>query len=267
MIEFVQEAFFWRALIGSSVVAIVAGILGSFIVWRRLAYFGDTLAHSGLLGVTLALLFSLPIYLSLGFVGATVGLILLKLESKFQFSNDTLLGILSHSALAIGLVILSLIKNPNINVLGLLYGDILTISWQDVGIISAGAIVVLALMKAIWTPLLRITIHKALAQVEGVKINYIETIFVLTLALSIALAIKIVGVLLVTALLIIPSATARSLSRSPIQMSVLSAIIGMVAVLIGLVFSFCFDIPTGPCIVMSATFLFLCSLFIRRILQ
>jgi zinc transport system permease protein len=267
MISFWQEAFFWRAFICALSVAMVAGTVGCFVVWRRLAYFGDTLAHSGLLGVTIAILLNGPLYLCLAGLGMLIGILLLKLQKQNKIGSDTLLGILAHGALATGLVLLSLMDNNQINVLGLLYGDILTLSNKDVLITVGSSTLILALMIRLFSPLLRITVNPSLAAVEGVKVERYETLFVLTIAISVAVAIKIVGVLLITALLIIPAASARLLSKSPVQMAVLSALIGSISVVMGLLSSFSIDIPTGPAIVVFACIVFMGCLVVQRLLQ
>lgn len=239
-------------LLGGIGVALVAGPLGAVMVWRRLAYFGDTLAHSGLLGITLALALSMDITVGVCIVSVIVALLLLRLQTRVQVASDTLLGILSHTTLAIGLLALAFLEEVRVDVLGFLYGDILTITLNEVGIIYFGGFLVLVIFAYIWQPLLRIIAHAELAQVEGVPIAKIQTVYTLLLAIIVAIAIKIVGVLLITALLIIPAASARAVAKSPEQMACFASIIGIIAVVIGMGVSHFWDVPTGPAIVVVA---------------
>ncbi|WP_166266880.1 zinc ABC transporter permease subunit ZnuB [Marinobacter caseinilyticus] len=248
--------FFWRALIGGLGVALVAGPLGCFVVWRRLAYFGDTLAHSALLGVALGFLFQAPVNLSIALTCVGLAICLVLLARSRALATDTLLGILAHSTLAIGLVALSFMPDVRVDLTGYLFGDLLAMSRQDLAWIYGGAIVVLALLFWLWQGLLMSTIHEELARVEGVPVERLRLVLMLMFSLVIAVAMKIVGVLLITALLIIPAATARRLARSPEHMVLIAMVIGMIAVAGGLAMSWHFNSPAGPSVVVSAFLMF-----------
>ena len=252
MIDSVLDDFFWRALIGGLGVALVAGPLGCFVVWRRLAYFGDTLAHSALLGIALSFVLQVP--LNVGVIITCVGLALaLVLFSRSKaLATDTLLGILAHSALAIGLVTLSFMPSVRMDLTGLLFGDLLAMSRDDLWWIYGGATVILLLLVLLWRGLLMSTIHEELARVEGVPVERLRLVLILMFAIVIAVAMKIVGVLLITALLIIPAATARRLSRTPEQMVGMAMIFGFIAVGGGLTLSWELDTPAGPSVVVTA---------------
>src|SRR5690554_2964145 len=207
--------FFWRALLGGLGVALLAGPLGCFVVWRRMAYFGDTLAHSALLGIALSFLISVPLNLAVIITCVVIALALVLLSRTRALSTDTLLGILAHSALAIGLVTLSFMPEVRVDLTGLLFGDLLAMSRQDLLWIYGGAAVVLTLLAVLWRGLLMSTIHEELARVEGVPVERLRLALMLMFSLVIAVAMKIVGVLLITALLVIPAATARRLAKNP----------------------------------------------------
>lgn len=241
-------------------VAAITGPLGAFIVWRRMAYFGDTLAHSSLLGVALALLLSINPTLSVIVACLILALILVMLQQQKNLASDTLLGILSHTSLATGLVAMALMPNIKVDLLSLLFGDLLTVTIQDVVMIYAISLFAILLLLKLWKPLLAITIHEELAKVEGIPVTAIRTAFMLIIALEIAIAMKVVGVLLITALLVIPAATARRFAKTPEQMAVLASLIGCSAVILGLISSWYMDTPVGPSIVLSAGILFLLSL-------
>lgn len=246
-------------------VAMVAGPLGALMVWRRLSYFGDTLSHSGLLGVTLALALNINVTLGVCAIAAVVAVMLLGLESKKRLASDTLLGILSHTMLALGLLTLSFVEGIRVDVLGFLYGDILAVSSQDLWMVYLGGALVLLVLAAIWQSLLRITVHSELAQVEGVPIQKMNAAYLLLLAIVVAIAIKVVGVLLITALLIIPAAAARFWAKSPEQMAVLASIFGVISVILGMIASHFWDMPTGPAIVVIAAIIFLFSLRLSKL--
>ncbi len=251
-----MDEFLLRALLAGLGVALVAGPLGAFVVWRRMAYFGDTLAHSALLGVALAYLLSIDLGLGVLIACVAVALILLALQRQQRLASDTLLGILAHTALSLGLVTLAFLETLRVDLMGFLFGDILAVGWRDVALIWAGGLVVLGALALLWRPLLAITVHEELAQVEGVPVVRVRLALTLLLAVVVALAMKVVGILLITSLLIIPAAAARRFSRTPEAMAALAALAGGLAVTGGLAGSLRFDTPAGPSVVVAAALLF-----------
>ena len=254
------DDFFARAVIGGIGVALVAGPLGCFIIWRRLAYFGDTLSHSALLGVALALLFELNIALAVFGISVAESLALMWLQRRASLSSDALLGLLAHAALAIGLVVLTFMTWVRVDLMGFLFGDVLAITRFDLAVIWGGGVVVLGVLALIWRALFATTVSFQLATAEGVRPERANFAFMILMAAVIAVSMKIVGVLLITALLIIPAAAARRVSVSPEQMAFFAAIIGVVAVGLGLRGSLEWDTPAGPSIVVAALFCFVLSL-------
>ncbi|MEZ5530640.1 MAG: zinc ABC transporter permease subunit ZnuB [Porticoccaceae bacterium] len=248
------------ALLAGLGVAVVTGPLGAFIVWRRMAYFGDTLAHSSLLGVALALLLSIAPTISVVIVCLALALLLVALQQQQTLASDTLLGILSHTSLAVGMVAMSLMPTVQVDLLSLLFGDLLTVTTRDVITIYVIGAMAIALLIRLWKPLLAITIHEDLARVEGVPVTAVRTALMLIVALEIAIAMKVVGVLLITALLVIPAATARRFAHNPEQMAIFASLLGGLSVLMGLAASWFMDTPAGPSIVVSAGLLFMASL-------
>lgn len=260
------DDFFLRAVVAGVGLALTTGPLGCFIIWRRMAYFGDTISHSALLGVALSLLFQLNLTLSVFAVAATVSILLLFLQRRQALSADALLGILSHATLAIGLVIVAFMSWVRIDLIAFLFGDILAVSRTDIAMIWGGGIFVLAAIAWLWRPLLASTVNPELAEAEGLKPERAKLFFMLLMAVVIAIAMKIVGILLITALLIIPAATARRFSATPEMMAVLASLVGAVAVVGGLFGSLRYDTPSGPSIVVAALILFIFSLLplVRR---
>ena len=260
-----MDEFLVRALLAALGVAAVAGPLGSFVVWRRMAYFGDTLSHSALLGVTLG--FLLGIDPTIGIIGicAAVALLLALGQRQSVLASDTLLGILSHGALSLGLVSLAFMETLRVDLIGYLLGDVLSVTWNDITVVYIGGAVVLGILAWLWRPLLAITVHEDLARVEGVPVRQIQIAFMMIIAVTIAIAMKVVGILLITSLLIIPAAAARAVSKTPEQMALVASLVGMLAVLGGLAGSFQWDLPSGPAIVTAAALLFALSLISRRL--
>lgn len=252
--------FLLYALLAGIAVALVAGPLGAFAVWRRMAYFGDTLAHSSLLGITFGLLLGVNLNIAVALGCLLLALILVAMQQNRFLATDTLLGILSHSTLALGLVCVSLFSRTRIDLLAYLFGDILSVNGTDVISMWIIALAVIAALAWLWRPLLAITVHEELAQVEGIPVNKVRTALMLLMALVIAIAMKVVGVLLITALLIIPAAASRRITHTPEQMAIVAGLLGCVAVSVGLFASYFWDSPAGPSIVLAATLLFILTL-------
>ncbi|OMH39479.1 zinc ABC transporter permease subunit ZnuB [Motiliproteus sp. MSK22-1] len=251
--------FLLKALLGGIGVAIIAGPLGSFVVWRRMAYFGDTLAHSALLGVALGILFDLNLNLAVVMCCVLLALLLVSLQRKRIIATDTLLGIMAHSSLSLGLVAISFLPDVRIDLMSYLFGDLLAISKEDLFWIYGGGMLVLTLLAILWNPLLAFTVNEDLARVEGIPINLVRLALMLLVGIVIAVAMKIVGVLLITSLLIIPAAAARRLSKTPEQMAFFASLIGCISVCLGLWGSYQWDTPAGPSVVVSAALLFVFS--------
>lgn len=260
----ILDDFFLRAILAGIGIALAAGPMGCFMVWRKMSYFGETMAHSALLGVALAFLFELNLTLCVILITTLIALLLAVLQRSRYFSNDTLLGILSHSALSIGLVTISLMVWLRINLSTYLFGDILAVTETDLWWIFGGSTLCLGLLSRLWHPLLATTVHEELASAEGINSQGVQIAYMVLLAFLIAIAMKVVGILLITSLLIIPAATARRFVHTPEQMAILAGLTGSGAVLAGLSGSLMFDTPSGPSIVVAATLLFTLSLFRRR---
>lgn len=256
--------FLLFALIAGIGIALLAAPLGAFIVWQRLAYFGDTLAHASLLGVALGLLLTVNLQIAIMLCSLLIALLLVFWQNQKQLPSDTLLGILSHSTLALGLVLVSVFDAGRVDLSAYLLGDLLSTTLDDVIIVYVLLAVVSISIWRCWRPLLSMIVNEPLAIVEGVPVKKMRFLFIGLLALTIAIAIKMVGVLLITALLIIPAAAARSLSSSPEKMVLWSGVIGCLSVVGGLSSSILWDTPAGPSIVVCSSCLFIFSLAYRR---
>jgi zinc transport system permease protein len=257
----VTEPFLMRALLAGLGLAIVAAPLGCFVVWRRMAYYGETVAQAGLIGIAVGLALSLD--LTAAVLGVTLlasGLLVL-LSRQQLVPFDSLLGLLAHAALAIGVIAASLVRGPQLDFMAFLFGDIFAVTWTDLRWVYLGGAVALIVLLILWRPLLVLSVHEDLAAAEGVATERIKFAFVLVLALVAAIAIKIVGVLLTIAFLIMPAAAARPLAGTPERMAVIAAVIGMLAVATGLFLSVSLDTPGGPSIVLMLALFFAASIF------
>jgi zinc transport system permease protein len=252
------------SLLVGLLLALVTGPLGSFVVWGRMAYFGDTLAHSALLGVGLALL--LEVHLLVGVVAVAL-LIALAMSLSFHqrtLGNDTLLGILSHGTLALGLVLISQIEGARIDMMAMLFGDLLATTTNDVVVMALTSLAIGALLALFWRPLLNLIISPDLAQAEGAPVRTLRLLLMVLLALAVAIGMRVVGALLLTAMLIIPAAAARPFSATPERMALLASLTGGLSVVGGLGLSLVADTPAGPGIVLFACTLFLTSRGLKR---
>ena len=254
------DDFIIRAFVAGIGLALITGPLGCFIIWRRLSYFGDTIAHSALLGVVIAYAMNFNLIIAVFAVSCFIALSLLFLQKRTNLPDDALLGLLAHSVLAIGLVLLGIVSFIRIDLMGLLFGDILSVNITDVLFVWVGGSIVLIVLILIWRPLFAATVNLELAKAEGLNADLANAIFTILIASVIAISIKIVGILLITGLLIIPAAASRNLSSTPIQMAIISSVIGLVSVVLGLQTSMIWNSPTGPTILAIALGVFILTL-------
>ncbi len=249
--------FLLRALLGGVAVAVLAGPLGCFVVWRRMAYFGETLTHSAFLGVGLGLMLHVQPMLGVAAMGAVIALILARRNPNDALAEDTLLGLLAHTSLALGLVLLAFMEDVRVDLFAYLFGDILALKREELLWMALADVVGLMLLALMWHGLLALTVHEPLAAVEGRRVAWLRLGFMLLLAVFVALAMKLVGILLTVSMLIIPAAAARRLARTPLQMAWGAAAVGVLSVLSGLWASMSWDTPAGPSIVVAAALWFL----------
>lgn len=244
------EPFFLRALVASLALAVIAAPLGCFVVWQRMSYFGESIAQASLVGVALGLALQLDLTLGVLIAALTAALLLIWFSRQEIVALDSILGLMHHAALAIGVIATAMIQGPGVDLMSFLFGDVFAVTSADIAWIFAGGGVALAVVAWLWQPLLRLAVHEELAAAEGVDRNRVRTTFTILLAVAIAVAMKIVGILLVMAFLVVPAVAARPLAATPERMVVLSALIAAASVLLGLWLSASLDSPGGPSIVL-----------------
>lgn len=257
------DDFLVRATLAGIGVALAAAPLGCFVVWRRMAYFGDATSHSAILGIALSLALSMSVFTGALVIALLMALTVSTLSGK-GYAMDTLLGVMAHSALALGLVAVSFLQGVRLDLMGYLFGDILAVSRSDLGVIWVGALLVIALMTYRWSPLLTATLNADLAHASGIDPRREQLILTVCLAVVVAVAIKVVGVMLIVAMLIIPAAAARPLAKTPESMAVIAAVLGACSAVLGLRMSYLYDTPAGPSIVCVAAGLFVMGLILGR---
>ncbi len=244
------------ALAIGTLLAILAGPLGSLVVWGRMSYFGDTLSHAAVLGISLGFLLNVHPMTGVFIITLLVAMLLGFGQRQQSLANDTLLGIISHGTLATGLVIASQLEHVRIDLMGILFGDLLSTSFTEVIWIGTCSVAIGLLLWLLWRPLLNSIINAELAQAEGIPVNKIRTLLMIMLAFLVAVGMKVVGALLITAMLIIPAASARKLSQTPEQMAIIASLFGVLSVWGGLFASAQWDTPAGPSIVLCACMIF-----------
>lgn len=254
-----------NALLTGGIISLLLGPLGCFVVWRRMAYFGDAVSHAALLGVALSLVTALPMLPAIFSVTLLMALSLALLMRDVRFQADTLLGFLAHGFLAVGVVMVSLSHASSIDMNAFLFGDILSVSRQEIIEIGLFVAVGLIVLWRYWHGLVLATLDAQLAQVEGHNTTRLNVVLVLLLAATVAIAIKIVGVLLITALLIMPAAAARPLAKSPLHMAVLAVLCGWLATGLGLSVALKIDSPAGPTVVIAAMVLCMITMLWSRL--
>jgi len=251
-----MEDFLIKAILIGISIAIIGGVLGCFIVWKKMAYFGDSLAHSAILGVFLAILFDINLHFGVLFICVFFIIALLYLEHQHILATDTILGILAHIGLSIAIIGISLFPEHNIDLHSLLFGDILSVTYDDVLISFIASLVVLSILIYKWDNFVLMSIHKDLARSEGVPVFLYNVLFMFLVGIIVSISIQIIGVLLITSMLIIPSASSRVISTSPKMMAIISSIIGVMGVLGGISLSSLYDTPSGASVVLILSFIF-----------
>lgn len=254
-------------LIVGLALSLITGPLGSFVVWRKMSYFGDTLSHAALLGIAFGFLFNVNPFYAVIFITIILAIALVYLESQQKLAIDTLLGILAHSSLSLGVVVISLMRNIRVDLMGYLFGDLLSITYSDVYFIMGGIVIVGTILFFNWNSFLYVTVSEELAFSNGINIVKNKLLLTLVLALTIGLSMKFVGALIITSLLIIPAATARFYAKTPEQMALFAIVVGWLSVIGGLMLSAYYDTPTGPSVVIVNASLFVMSLVTTKLFK
>jgi len=247
---FELEPFLVRALLASLALAVVAAPLGALVIWNRMAYFGETVSQASLIGIALGLFLGIDVTVPVILVTLAMAGLLIVLSEQKIVPLDAVLGLMHHGALALGVILPLGLSGQAVDLMGYLFGDIFAVTETDLVWVLGGGVLVLAVLAWLWQPMLRLAVHEELAAAEGIDRGRVKAIFIVLLSLTVALAIKIVGALLVIAFLIVPAVAARPLSATPERMAGLAALVAAVSVVLGIGLSMAFDVPGGPAIVL-----------------
>jgi zinc transport system permease protein len=268
--EMLSYGFMQRALVGGSLIAILCSVLGIFLVLRRLSLIGDGLSHVTFGSVALALLFRLhSFYMTLAIIPVVLACAMgiLKLAQKARIYGDAAIGIVSALGIATGVMLASLAGGFNVDLFSYLFGNILSISSSELAIATVLFTVVIAGVAIFYNDLFASTFDEELAKSSGIDTDRINAILVLLTALTVVLAMKVVGIMLISALLILPAASALQLAKGFRTAIFLSAGIGVCTVVVGISLSFMMNLPTGATIVLINFFTFLCALVVRSLFR
>lgn len=264
LLNIVLLPFFQRSLFVGCILGVLLAILGVFVLARRLTFFADAIGHSALTGIALGLLLGFNPFVSGLLFALLVAVGISQVERRSRLPLDTLLGVFFATAVAVGVIVIQRIPGYQTNLINFLFGDILTVGADDVMVTALLAVAIVGILVYAGKKLIAITFSPDIAQTDGIAVKRYELLFLLMLAATIALAIKLVGIILVTALVVIPAATAQNLARSLTTFFTLSACFGFLATLIGMLGSVVVNTPSGPTIIVVSAFFFTLSLLARR---
>lgn len=260
------EFLLYPAIAGITI-ALLAGPLGVFMIWRRIAFVGDTIAHSSLLGVSLALWWNWNPFAGVFLVAILIALLASQDDQGKVLGSDTILGLISHATLAGGIIVSTSLVPFRVDLLGYLYGDILSISPNELTLMVVVGVLLLSLLIYLWRQFLAVSLHRQLAAVAGINVKVINIMYLLSVAVAIGIGMRLVGILLITALLIVPAASGRFFSYSPEDMAIRASILGVVAVVAGLIASLLLDWPSGPTIVFVSILIWFICYILHSITQ
>lgn len=267
ILEILALPFAQRALAAGLALAVVGGVLGVFVVLRGMAFFSDAIAHASLLGIAVALLASVSPLTGALILAVLAAVLIATLRGRTVLSLDTLIGVFFSAAVALGVIVIGFIQGFRADLLAYLFGDVLALRAADVILAWTLSALVLVVFAFSWRDVVLSTLHRDLAAVEGVRVLRTELLFLVLVALVVAAAMRIVGVILVTALLVVPAATAQNLARTFRGMMIWSVVLSLLSFVIGILLSFGFNLPSGPTIVVTSAVLFALSLVARPALR
>ncbi len=256
-LDFFQYSFLVRALIAGSLIAVLAGVLGVFLVLRKLSLIGDGLAHVSFGGVALGLLFGVyPFYVSLPLT-LLASFFIFKLSQRARIYGDAAIGIVSAVGVAGGVVVASLAKGFNVDLFSYLFGSLLAVKSSEIYFLVLLVLLTLAFLVYYYRPLFALAFDEVSARAMGVKVAWLNSVLLVLSALTVAVAVKAVGVMLVSALLILPAAAALQGAKNFRWALASAALFALAAVWLGLLAALNFNLPAGASIVLAGFFLFL----------
>ena len=261
------DEYLWRSIAAGLIMVSIAAPMGCLMVWQRLAFLSDTLGHAAVLGVGVGLMLQLVPIVGVLAVALLIVFSLSRVSNFNTALSETTLAIISHTGLAGGIILVGLLPARSVNLEAILFGDLLATSRTDLLELLATTLVLAVLLVRHWREFVALSVSREIAQAEGIAVRRVQFLMYAMIALLVAVMMKVMGVLLIAAMLVIPTSSARLFSSSPEQMVAISALYGLGALGGGIASSYHFDWQTGPAIVVSATALLLVSLAVRHLLK
>jgi ABC-type Mn2+/Zn2+ transport system permease subunit len=260
LIDLFTLPFMQRAFVAVLLLGVLCGVFGVFVVLRRMSFFADAIAHSSLAGIAIGILVGMSPNLATLISSLIVATVIATLSNRTKQSLDTVIGIAYALALSVGVMLLSISRGVATNLNTYLFGDILSVDWTMLAGIAVVTVVVLIALAKLWRSFVLMSLQSDVAAVQGIKVKQMEFVFMLLLAASVAVSIRVAGIILIGPLLIIPAATAKNVSRSLKETVMLSVIFALVAGVLGLMASYIFNVPSGPTVIVASGLLFFASL-------
>lgn len=261
--DFMNYAFMKNAFISILLASPIFAILGTMIVNNKMAFFSDSLGHSAICGIAIGMLFGIAnTNISMILFAIAFAILLNTVKHKVAYGADTIISVFSSVAIALGLAILASMGSFN-QYASILVGDILSINWNEITYLFISAVVILVFWYFTFNKLHSISINTSLAKSKGIKVEQIDNIFVVLIAIIVMISIRWIGILLINSLLILPAASSRNVAKNMRQYHLFSIVFSMVSGIAGLVISYYFDIPTAPMIVMLSGLIYFITFFIK----
>lgn len=262
-----QIEFMQRALIGGSIVALLSAVVGTWVVLRGMAFLGEALSHGMLPGVALAVILGLPgqvgALVAAGFMALGIGVV----TRKKRIAHDTAIGLLFVGMLALGVLIVSAAKDVNVNLTGILFGDVLAMTWRDVSVIAVVAVVVIVVFLAFRRPFTALIVDERVARSLGYRPGLTQVVLLSGVALAIVVSYQAVGTLLVVGMLLAPAATGAIWASSIRQVTLIAVVVGLLSVWVGLLMSWHLGLAAGPSIAVVAVAVFAVSFGLSRVVR
>jgi zinc transport system permease protein len=264
MIEILQYPFFQRALIAAVLLGFSLPLIGVFVVTRRLSFFGEAVAHSAFAGLALAMLLMTPVLPTVIAFAVLVTLAIVLTLHRTEIPSDTVIGAYLAICAGAGILLLGILQGYQTGLFQFLFGDILALAWEDVWLVAVMCGGSVLAILAMWNALLRVSVHREMAMAMGTSAARVDLLFLILLAVMVTLSLKLIGIVLVTAMLLLPAAAARNLTRSFRGMAIAACAIGGISSVLGLYASYWFGTASGAAIVLTAATVFMLSVAFRR---
>lgn len=267
MIEILTLPFMQRAFIAGISLGALLACMGMFVVARRISFFGDGIAHASLAGVAIGIVAGLNPFLTALLTGVIVAIGIYILERKTRIASDALIGLIFTTSLALGVVLLSLRSGYQPELISFLFGNILTLTRIDVLLITLFSVSIISILAMTFKQFALVVFDRTTAWLRGLPVKTFEFLFYVILAIAVVLGVKLLGIILVSALLIIPPTAAKLVARSLTSLIVISVVLAEVAVISGLTLSYYLDLPSGATIILVSALLFFVILIAQKVLS